>query len=152
MSRCPGCMADQLRNTLFCDICGAEIVPPSAGPGAGEPSPLVRCNHLDGQGEMLLRLDPELVLGRRSTGEGEAPDVDLTAWGGQSGGVSRRHARLRRVGEHLYLEDLHSLNGTFINDQRLTPNQQRQLREGDTVRLGLLQLTFRIESSRQQEG
>ena len=48
--------------------------------------------------------------------------------------VSRRHARLEWSNGQLWLEDLGSLGGTFVNNQRLTSAQP--LRPGDRVRLG----------------
>ncbi len=55
--------------------------------------------------------------------------------------VSREHARLRRDGRNVVLEDLGSANGTFLNDERvLTPVP---LRDGDRIGLGDVVLLFR---------
>ena len=51
-------------------------------------------------------------------------------------GSSRQHARLSVDGDTLYIEDLNSTNGTFVNDLRLARNQTTPLRIGETVRLG----------------
>jgi pSer/pThr/pTyr-binding forkhead associated (FHA) protein len=48
--------------------------------------------------------------------------------------VSRRHALLRWSDHQLWIEDLGSLGGTFVNDQRVT--QARRLSTGDRIRLG----------------
>lgn len=48
--------------------------------------------------------------------------------------VSRRHAIVRALGEHPAIQDLGSLNGTFVNGRRIegvTP-----LHVGDVLRLG----------------
>jgi pSer/pThr/pTyr-binding forkhead associated (FHA) protein len=54
--------------------------------------------------------------------------------------VSREHARIRHEGRKLFLEDLESTNGTFLNDQRvLTP---QALRDGDQILIGDIAFTF----------
>jgi hypothetical protein len=54
--------------------------------------------------------------------------------------VSRRHCQIRRRGREFILEDLASVNGTFLNGQRVT---QERLRSGDVVRVGQTELVFR---------
>jgi pSer/pThr/pTyr-binding forkhead associated (FHA) protein len=58
-------------------------------------------------------------------------------------GVSRRHARLRLDAESgdAAIEDLGSTNGTFVNEARV--ESPVTLRDGDTVHLGSVALTFR---------
>jgi DNA-binding winged helix-turn-helix (wHTH) protein len=58
-------------------------------------------------------------------------------------GVSRRHARLRLDTESgdAAIEDLGSTNGTFVNETRV--DSPMTLRDGDTVHLGSVALTFR---------
>jgi pSer/pThr/pTyr-binding forkhead associated (FHA) protein len=54
--------------------------------------------------------------------------------------VSREHARLRRGGRRVLLEDLNSTNGTFLNDERiLAPTE---LRDGDTISVGDVNFAF----------
>ena len=53
--------------------------------------------------------------------------------------VSRRHAQIEKDGDHFVLEDLDSLNGTFIND---VPIKKRTLEHGDRVRIGNTQFLF----------
>jgi len=54
--------------------------------------------------------------------------------------VSREHARVRREGWHVVLEDLDSTNGTFLNDERvLSPTE---LRDQDRVAIGDVVLIF----------
>jgi ABC-type multidrug transport system ATPase subunit len=79
------------------------------GPGAGETYPIE---------------SGELVLGRE-------PGVSLLI---ESPGVSRRHARIYLQNEQVYVEDLGSSNGTFLNGERL--EMPRRLKHGDQVRLG----------------
>jgi transcriptional regulator with GAF, ATPase, and Fis domain len=53
--------------------------------------------------------------------------------------VSRRHSQIEREEEHFVIEDLESLNGTFVND---VPVKRRKLQHGDRVRIGDSQFIF----------
>jgi DNA-binding response OmpR family regulator len=54
--------------------------------------------------------------------------------------VSREHARIRREGRKLFLEDLGSTNGTYLNDQRI--QSPVILRDGDRITVGDMVFTF----------
>ena len=58
--------------------------------------------------------------------------------------VSRMHARfsLDRDGT-MTVRDLNSSNGTWLNGERLQPNESRSLQQGDHVRLGRMEFIFR---------
>ncbi len=81
-----------------------------------------------------LKLDAEhsAILGRAT--------LDMTPFGDQSKGVSRRHARLHVSTGFLYLTDLHSTNGTYINGERLRPGEAVIVNRNDEIRLGELTL------------
>jgi pSer/pThr/pTyr-binding forkhead associated (FHA) protein len=53
--------------------------------------------------------------------------------------VSRRHARLSYRQQQIWLTDLRSSNGTFVNG---TPIQERALQPGDLLSFGGLEATF----------
>ena len=53
--------------------------------------------------------------------------------------VSRDHARLTRIYDDYYLEDLESTNGTLLNDQVVT---KHILKHGDRLRIGSFHLRF----------
>ena len=53
--------------------------------------------------------------------------------------VSRQHARITRIDDAYYLEDLSSLNGTFVNGERVS---ERVLQDGDELRVGDSWLLF----------
>jgi DNA-binding winged helix-turn-helix (wHTH) protein len=55
--------------------------------------------------------------------------------------VSRHHARIVVEGSRVTLEDLGSKNGTRLNGERVEGTQE--LRDGDAIRLGAVQLLFR---------
>lgn len=85
---------------------------------------------------LVFDLTDQASLGRRSE-TGEQPDVDLAPYGGFPGGVSRIHSRLiRAVDGSLLIEDLGSRNGTFVDEDRLPPNQQVGIRNGQPVKMG----------------
>ena len=75
----------------------------------------------------------EVTLGRSQGTEMRINDV----------GVSRRHARVVREGASVFIEDMGSANGTFLNGDRLT--NRLQLRDGDKITLGsttILKFTY----------
>jgi hypothetical protein len=84
-----------------------------------------------------------LVVGRANPGADEQPDLDLSPHQAAEHGVSRRHAELIPTEEALYLLDLDSTNGTWLNGSYLKPGQRRTLSPGDRVELGLLGLVVR---------
>ncbi|MCD7957231.1 MAG: FHA domain-containing protein [Lachnospiraceae bacterium] len=47
--------------------------------------------------------------------------------------VSRMHARIQIREGKCFLKDMNSKNGTFVNGERLTPQEEREIVEGDTV-------------------
>jgi HD-GYP domain-containing protein (c-di-GMP phosphodiesterase class II) len=54
-------------------------------------------------------------------------------------GVSREHAQIYSVGEMVFIKDLGSRNGCFVNEESVT---EELLREGDVIRVGVTQLSF----------
>lgn len=50
--------------------------------------------------------------------------------------VSVHHARMRVRGDEVWLRDLDSKNGTFVNEERIA--DERQITSGDTIRIGPL--------------
>jgi hypothetical protein len=79
-----------------------------------------------------------VVIGRRETSGLQQVHVDLTPYHAREMGVSRRHAVIYRMKNSLFMEDLNSANGSYLNGQRLVPGQPRLLRNGDELRLGKL--------------
>ncbi len=80
------------------------------------------------------------VLGRVDPSMNQNADVDLSPYAGQQLGVSRHHALLRLRGTRLELVDLSSSNGTYLNGTRLAAEDAQQLRDGDSLKLGKLEL------------
>jgi hypothetical protein len=81
-----------------------------------------------------------LAIGRVDPDTGERPDIDLSAYGAYDNGVSRRHAAILLWNRGLFVVDEGSPNGTFLNEERLPPNEPRVLKFGDRIRIGRLVL------------
>ncbi|HEY8145024.1 MAG TPA: FHA domain-containing protein, partial [Kofleriaceae bacterium] len=90
----------------------------------------------DGEGCLVLIYPPGPDMGRRwplGTDEivvGRGSDCDIQI---DRDSVSRRHARVYRVDDQWFVEDLGSTNGSYIND---VPIQRSPLRDGDFVKIG----------------
>jgi pSer/pThr/pTyr-binding forkhead associated (FHA) protein len=129
----------------FCSSCGASLeaapvqAPPAVSPITGVPRLVV-----DKTGaEIPLPEGEEIIVGREDPVSGVYPEVDTTPHDGDEAGVSRQHAMIRRKAGGYTLQDLDSTNFTFLNQQKLTPKIEHDLKDGDQIRLGRLSLTFR---------
>jgi FHA domain len=99
---------------------------------------------------VILEIDEQsLILPQAEltvTGRGNASDngneayLDLSPFDARENGVSRHHARFMRKDMLVYVADLGSTNGTFLNGRRLLVNVERLLRNGDELQLGSLKL------------
>jgi predicted component of type VI protein secretion system len=90
----------------------------TAGPLAGQP----------------LEVERELVLGREG--------VDLVI---DDPEISRRHAALRRRDDDIEIEDLGSLNGTYLNGSKL--QAPALLSPGDVIRFGKTSIAVEAEAA-----
>lgn len=86
---------------------------------------------------MLVKGRGKIILGRHIPGE-RPPTVDLNNYGAHLLGVSRQHALISFINKRYTIEDLASTNGTWLNENKLTPFKAYVLRNGDQVRLGQL--------------
>jgi pSer/pThr/pTyr-binding forkhead associated (FHA) protein len=83
---------------------------------------------------MIYDLDGDLVLGR-----GDRAEIRL-----KDPFASSRHARIYEQGNIVVIEDLHSTNGTYLNEEVLqTP---RPLHPGDRLRIGDSEFVFEVDS------
>lgn len=72
----------------------------------------------------------EVTVGARPVTIGRAPDNDIQI---DNLAVSSHHARVLAEENRLVLEDLNSLNGTFVNNQKI---QRVNLKQGDQILIG----------------
>lgn len=63
--------------------------------------------------------------------------------------ISRFHAELQVTDAEPEVVDLNSTNGTFVNEEPLTPMDPRHLKNGDTIRFGDQQFLFEEQPSSQ---
>ena len=105
------------------------LPPPYACHVVGTGTLVVTQGVLTGQ---RLELDGELVIGR----EGAPLTIDDPE-------LSRRHAVVRPIEGGFEVEDLGSLNGTFVNQRRI--DGPTKLSGGDTIKLGQSVLELELE-------
>jgi pSer/pThr/pTyr-binding forkhead associated (FHA) protein len=79
-----------------------------------------------------IPIKPEMVLGRTAD-----TDLQLT-----EGHASRRHARLFIAEDGVWVEDLNSANGTFVNGAKITGKVK--LSSGDRLRFDVEEFDFRV--------
>jgi hypothetical protein len=83
-------------------------------------------------------------IGRRDPVTRFQPDVDLTPLDPERTS-SRRHARLyRQDGQVWVVEEIGTLNGTFVKGERLETAVPAPVASGDGVRFGLVEFVFRL--------
>jgi CRP-like cAMP-binding protein len=80
----------------------------------------------------------ETTIGRADPVTGILPDVDLTPVD-TNRSVSRRHAKIIHAGDDYHvLEEVGTVNGTYVNDQRIPTGVPVTLHNGDLVKIGLI--------------
>jgi hypothetical protein len=139
----------------YCDACGAKLpvaVASASEVSVTEPAPvevsptavtlttsplkakltIIRGGTL---GKDFLLQPGDNLVGRWDPDSGAFPEIDLEIDDPEAR-ISRKHA-LIRVGEQITLEDIGSLNGTFVNrGRRLEPGSLAVLNDGDEIIIG----------------
>ncbi len=81
-----------------------------------------------------LKVGESMEIGKQGMCIGKSgTKADMVIDGNPS--VSRKHAQITRQGQKFYIRDLGSANGTFINGERITADEDRELVNGDRVKL-----------------
>jgi signal transduction histidine kinase/pSer/pThr/pTyr-binding forkhead associated (FHA) protein len=99
-----------------------------------------------------LTFDSHIRIGLDVNGEtvlGRGPDASdfvglFDADDAEQLGVSRRHAMLRPTESKLYIIDLGSTNGTWLNGRSIGVNMPYSLSNGDILRFGRLEVNVQI--------
>jgi hypothetical protein len=120
---------------------------PVAAPSAPQLAPVTAQPRLTVEGTTQtfdLAGKASVVVGREDAPSNSFPDIDLTPYGAEEGGVSRLHARIVQSGDAWTIEDLESTNFTFINRKRIAPKTPTPLSDGDEIRLGRVGLRFNM--------
>ncbi|MEO8613135.1 MAG: FHA domain-containing protein [Chloroflexota bacterium] len=88
--------------------------------------------------------EQSVIIGRSDAQTGFKPDVDLMRYNARKHGVSREHACVYLRGDCVYLMDLGSNNGTYLNGQQVAANDAQPIQEGDVIRMGLLEIHIQL--------
>jgi len=78
-----------------------------------------------------LEGDKRFIMGRDKTAEIQVDD----------GNVSRQHAQITRQGDQVFIEDMGSRNGTFVNDENIGTDR-KELQKEDMIKLGSTVLKY----------
>ncbi|MDQ3282477.1 MAG: cyclic nucleotide-binding domain-containing protein [Acidobacteriota bacterium] len=82
----------------------------------------------------------ETTIGRADPVTGILPDIDLTPVDNNRS-VSRRHAKIIKTGDDYHvLEEVGTVNGTYVNDQRIPTGVPVTIHNGDLVKIGLISM------------
>ncbi|HEY5099164.1 MAG TPA: FHA domain-containing protein [Gaiellaceae bacterium] len=145
---CPECGFQNLEAANYCTKCGALLHTPEPAEQTQTFSPEEVGDELDQLDDMRIE-GPALVVrsGGGRAGETFTPQGDRTTIGRSPDcpvflddvTVSRRHAVLVQRDGHWFVEDQGSLNGTFVNRERV---ESSELSDGDELQIGKYRLTF----------
>ena len=142
-------------NQLLERLAGKEIDPDQMVAQLGAPAPAEsqpeptrnrRLVDVSTGNAFFLSGGEESMIGRSDPVTGILPDVDLTDVD-TNRSVSRRHAKIVRSGETFsVLEEVGTVNGTFVNDQRIPTGVPVPIHNGDRLKIGLIQMKVVVDS------
>ncbi len=88
----------------------------------------------------------ETTIGRADPVTGIRPHVDLADLD-QNRSVSRRHAKIIKATDgYAVIEEVGTVNGTFVNDQRIPTGSPVPIKNGDRLKIGLVALKVVFDS------
>ena len=135
----------------FCSSCGAPLdhqgedttitfAPVEAGEVGDEDVTVTIPELPEGVGVLVVKRGPNagsrFLLDGALTRVGRHPDSDIFL---DDVTVSRRHAEFVRQGRAYVVRDVGSLNGTYLNRERV---EEAQLENGDEVQIGKFKLVY----------
>jgi pSer/pThr/pTyr-binding forkhead associated (FHA) protein len=94
----------------------------------------------NGLRRLELHNETSFLLGRFSRSKPRSNHIDLSPFGAQDRGVSRIHAQIHMEDNKLYITDMDSTNGTFVDGIRLQAHHPQLLRQGSELTLGRLRM------------
>jgi pSer/pThr/pTyr-binding forkhead associated (FHA) protein/ribosomal protein L40E len=147
---CPECGFQNPEAANFCSKCGSMLVREDAGEQTVSYTPeevgddqSAALQELPGKGPALVvrsgsgRAGESFLLSQERTLVGRSPECEVFL---DDVTVSRRHSAISRNGDTFSIEDLGSLNGTFVNRRRI--ESTTQLEDDDELQIGKYRLTF----------
>jgi pSer/pThr/pTyr-binding forkhead associated (FHA) protein len=166
MPFCTACGKQNPDDARFCSQCGTRLASadsPAASEPAGESTATIalglggekadtsdrQLNAVDAAAVDALPSGHALLVVQRGPGSGSRflLDADVVTAGRHPDSeiflddvtVSRRHAEFHRTGDTFTVSDVGSLNGTYVNRDRI---DRVQLKDGDEVQIGKYRLVF----------
>jgi hypothetical protein len=147
---CPECGFQNPESANYCSKCGALLVKDEGGAETTQTYTPEEITDEEGPLDEIAAEGPALVVrsGGGRAGEHFIPQGDRTTIGRSPDNdiflddvtVSRKHAVVLQSGGELRIEDLGSLNGTFVNRRRI--DAATRLESGDEVQIGKYRLSF----------
>jgi pSer/pThr/pTyr-binding forkhead associated (FHA) protein len=157
---CAQCGHQNAEDSRFCARCGAALTTSASAPAPGEATTTISLTGLDTPDDAQDDLSADLLLESLPIGNAllvvqRGPnagsrfllDKDLTTVGRHPDSdiflddvtVSRRHAEFSRAGDGFVVRDVGSLNGTYLNRERI---ETTAVHSGDEVQVGKFRLLF----------
>ncbi len=142
--KCKECQMENIEGALFCEECGTKLEgAPELGESTGEQGGAKLVLHSSDGNTLEIPEKDDVTIGREDPMSDVIPDVDLTDLGGLESGVSRKHAVIHRSGANYTVEDMGSLNGTYVNKKRILPHAPQVIKSGDELKFGKLSLSVK---------
>lgn len=158
---CPSCQLENPVNALVCTKCGSmfTVKVPIGSVGAASADESQDANEekttlflfIGGEKKPTVLKNVKMVTLGRKTPDVTPPTVDLTPYGNNQLGISRRHATIEYTNGDYLLRDLGSSNGTWLNDSQLIPHRNYHVHSGDKIRLAHLLMTVFFKESKNTE-
>jgi pSer/pThr/pTyr-binding forkhead associated (FHA) protein len=145
---CRNCGHRNPADAHFCANCGTPLqddttisfTPAELEEEAAEEAALPQSELELGQALLVVQRGPNagsrFLIDKDVTTAGRHPESDIFL---DDVTVSRRHAEFRRDDGKFFIHDVGSLNGTYVNRQRV---EETQLANGDELQIGKFKLTF----------
>jgi len=99
----------------------------------------------EGGEQIFLTNGGHYILGRFGPNQGVRKMINLIDYDGAKS-ISRTHAQIHMENDRIYLTDLESANGTFLQGKRLEPHSPQELKDGDRFSLGRLMIEIEFRS------
>ncbi len=147
---CTRCGHPNKDEARFCANCGATLQedttlglsPVEVEGDASDDFPFPEDELEAGQALLLVKHGPNagttFMIAEEVTSAGRNPESDVFL---DDVSVSRKHAEIRRQADGFYIHDLGSMNGTYVNRERV---ESTKLAPKDEVQIGRFRLLFFI--------
>jgi hypothetical protein len=148
---CPECGFVNPEGANYCQKCGAYLPRPEGEDAStmaykvgetGEYEPVDVTDEVDKAGAALVIRSGGGRAGESFTVEGDRVSIGRTPDAAvflDDVTVSRNHALIVRRRDGLYIDDLGSLNGTYVNRRRI---ESHKLEDGDEIQVGKYKLSY----------